>query len=229
MTHRSLDEKLESLNNFAACDVADALLQLNQPLGGYLPDIVMFSPEYQAGDTKLIGPAYTIKLVPKSDTTSPIIVGSYADTIPAGSVVILSAPPNAVNAVWGGLMNTRGKILGMKGIVVDGRVRDLAELRSDGLPVFARASTVLSSKAFTRPTALNIPLTLNGNHVPPIRIFPDDIILGDLDGVVCIPKNLLDQVLEICEQNTTMDKKLKDALCKGTSLTDAKKTYRTTN
>ncbi|CAI2178340.1 4529_t:CDS:2 [Funneliformis geosporum] len=189
----------------------------------------MFSPEHQAGDTKLVGPVYTIKLVPKSDTTSPIIVGSYADAIPAGSVVVLSAPPNAVNAVWGGLMNTRGKVLGMKGIVVDGRVRDLAELRSDGLPVFARASTILSSKAFTRPTALNIPLTLNGNHDPPIRIYPDDIILGDIDGVVCIPKDLLNQVLEICEQNADMEKKLKDALCKGSSLADAKKTFRPAN
>src|SRR6266542_4428157 len=131
-------------------------------------------------------------------------------------------------AAWGGLLKTRGTILGMKCVVVDGRIRDLAELRSDGLPVcnkkkyiyiyifsyfyyiyiyfyfilffflkkkvFARETSILSASAFSRPTALNIPITLNGNHDPPIKINPGDIILGDLDGVVCIPKDLLDQV-----------------------------------
>ncbi|GBB84795.1 hypothetical protein RclHR1_11360009 [Rhizophagus clarus] len=165
-------------------------------------------------------------LVPKSDTTSPKIDKSYADTIPSGSVVFISAPPNSVNAVWGGLMNTRAKILGVNGVVVDGRIRDLDEIRSDGTLVFARAASILSSKDFTRPTALNIPVTLSGNHDPPIKINPDDIILADLNGVVCIPKDLLDQVLDSCEKYTGMDKNLKNALLEGITLTEAKSIHR---
>ncbi|RIA97722.1 ribonuclease E inhibitor RraA/Dimethylmenaquinone methyltransferase [Glomus cerebriforme] len=222
----SLDKKLELLKNFTACDVADALLRLNHPLGGYLPNIVMFSPEYQSGDTKLVGPVYTVKIVPKSDTTSPKLATSYADTIPSGNVVFLSAPPDSINAVWGGLMNTRAKILGAKGVVVDGRIRDLEELRSDGIPVFARATSVLSAKEFTRPTALNVPIILNGNHDPPIKINPDDIIFADLDGIVCIPKDLLEQVLDSCEKHVAMDKNLKNALYEGITLTEAKSIHR---
>ncbi|CAB4374245.1 RraA-like protein [Rhizophagus irregularis] len=222
----SVYKKLELLKSFSACDVADALLRLKHPLGGYLPDIVMFSPEYQSGDTKLVGPVYTVKLVPKSDTTSPKIDKSYVDTVPSGSVVFLSTPQNSVNAVWGGLMNTRAKILGVRGVVVDGRVRDLDELRSDETPVFARAVSILSSREFTRLSELNIPVTLNGNHDPPIKINPDDIILADLNGVVCIPKDLLDQVLDSCEKHTVMDKNLKNALYEGMTLTEAKSIHR---
>lgn len=143
-------------------------------------------------------------------------------------------------------MNTRAKILGVKGVVVDGRVRDLDELRSDETPVcnsglqiffflkkklkyiqvFARAASILSSNEFTRPSALNIPITLNGNHDPPIKINPDDIILADLNGVVCIPKDLLDQVLDSCEKHTMMDKNLKNALYEGMTLAEAKSIHR---
>ncbi len=42
--------------------ITDALMKLNVPYGGFLPDIVMYGPERQAGNTKLIGPAYTIKV-----------------------------------------------------------------------------------------------------------------------------------------------------------------------
>ncbi|CAG8755217.1 5389_t:CDS:2, partial [Acaulospora colombiana] len=149
--------KLELLSSYSSCDVADALLKLNYPHGGYLPDIIMFSPEQQAGSSKLVGPVFTVKVVPISDTTSPKPTQHFADASPEGSVVFVSAPSSlyyislvwytgyilmelfslfsdAINAVWGGLMNTRAKVRGVKGVVVDGRIRDLAEIRGDGLP-----------------------------------------------------------------------------------------------
>lgn len=94
------------------------------------------------------------------------------------------------------------------------------------IQVFARAVSILSSGEFTRLSELNIPVTLNGNHDPPIKINPDDIILADLNGVVCIPNDLLDQVLDSCEKHTVMDKNLKNALYEGMTLTEAKSIHR---
>ncbi|CAG8536071.1 8932_t:CDS:2 [Racocetra fulgida] len=168
--------------------VADALLKINNPYGGFLPDIVMFSPEYLDRNSKLIGPVFTVK----------------ADAVPANSVVFVSAPPT--------------KIRGAKGVVVDGRVRDLEELRDDKLPVFAKAVSVLSAKAFTRPTSFNESVILNGNYDPQIRINPGDIIIADLNGVVCIPQQDLDRVLELCEKYVAMDQKVKEELLKGTTI-----------
>ncbi|CAG8823958.1 19920_t:CDS:2, partial [Gigaspora rosea] len=104
----NLEEKLKHLETFSSCDVADALLKIDNPYGGFLPDIVMFSPEYLAGNSKLIGPVFTC--VPVSDVTSPKPSQHFADAVPANSVVFVSAPPDTINAVWGGLMNTRAKI-----------------------------------------------------------------------------------------------------------------------
>ncbi|CAG8481513.1 10656_t:CDS:2 [Acaulospora morrowiae] len=221
MAEENIKEKLELLSSYSSCDAADALLKLTYPHGGYLPDIIMFSPEQQAGPSKLVGPVFTVKVVPIDDTTSPKPSQHFADASPEGSVVFVSAPPNALNAVWGGLMNTRAKMRGVKGVVVDGRVRDLGELRADGLPVFAKATSVLSAKAYTRPTTLNQPVTLNGNYNPPITINPGDVIIADLDGVVCIPLQLLDSVLDLCKKNVEMDERVREELLKGTTIVEA--------
>lgn len=49
------------------CDVADALVKLNIPHGGFLPDLTMWSPQRQDGPTKIVGPAYTVQYAPKDD------------------------------------------------------------------------------------------------------------------------------------------------------------------
>ncbi|GBB91576.1 hypothetical protein RclHR1_18960001 [Rhizophagus clarus] len=196
MRRLNLDEEFNALKEFASDDITDGLIKLNVPYGGFLPDIVMYGPEKQAGNTKLVGPAYTIK----------------ADAVPPGSVVFVSAP-NTVSAAWGRLMTARIKAKGANGIVVDGRIRDLAEIREEG-------TSSLSAKDYIRPTASNHPVTLNGNYDPPIVIRPGDIIFGDLDGVVCIPRRLLDKVVEMCKANTKIDGGLKEQVKKGISLVE---------
>ena len=59
------------------CDVSDALLKLNHPHGGFLSNITLWSPERQAGSTKTIGPAYTVRYVLKTDVDAPKFDGHY--------------------------------------------------------------------------------------------------------------------------------------------------------
>jgi hypothetical protein len=59
------------------CDVSDALLKLNHPHGGFLSNITLWSPERQAGSTKVIGPAYTVRYVLKADVDAPKLDGHY--------------------------------------------------------------------------------------------------------------------------------------------------------
>jgi len=115
---------------------------------------------------------------------------------------------------------------GVKGVVVDGRVRDIDELRADGLPVFARGLSILSAKPYTRPAALNVSVTLNGDYDPPIIINSNDIIVGDLNGVVCVPQQFLDQVLELIKKQLETDTKVKEDLLKGVTISEAFKRHR---
>jgi regulator of RNase E activity RraA len=92
--------------------------------------------------------------------------------------------------------------------------------------VFARGSSTLSAKPFTRPSETNIPVTLNGNYVPPIVIKPSDFLVGDVNGVVCVPAELVDQVVELCKKHVPMDENVKAALLEGMSITEAFKKFR---
>ena len=67
---------------------------------------------------------------------------------------------------------------------------------------------------------------MNGSYDPPIVIKPGDVIVGDVNGVVCVPVELVDQVVELCEKLVPMDENVKTALLEGMSITEAFKKFR---
>ncbi|KAF9372170.1 hypothetical protein CPB97_001416 [Podila verticillata] len=212
---------------YSSCDVADALLVLGHPAAGYVPDLHLWSPEYKTGNTRLFGPAYTVQMVPVTDTAAPKPDQHFVDAIPEGSVVCISQPAHMVNAVWGGLMTTRAQVKGALGVIVDGRIRDLNEQREAGFPVFARATSIMGAGPFTRASALNVPITMqpNPNH-PAVTIHAGDYIVADADGVVVIPRDLLAQVEAQCKKSTEVDDKCMAALKAGESIATTFKKYR---
>lgn len=115
--------------------VGDALIKLNVRYGGYLHGLRMYSPTPQTCATKIFGPAYTVQMVDAADTASPKPTQHFVDGVSKDEVVFISQPGGFYSACWGGLMTTRAKYLGAKGVVVDGNVRDLGEHREMGFPV----------------------------------------------------------------------------------------------
>ncbi|KAH8689582.1 Malate/L-lactate dehydrogenase [Talaromyces proteolyticus] len=79
---REEHEILEFLESVGACDVADGLSQINHEHGGYLEGIIMYSPEFQGGDTKVVGRAFTVKFVSSRETELPKLPGNYIDMVP---------------------------------------------------------------------------------------------------------------------------------------------------
>ncbi len=93
---------------------------------------------------KVIAPASTLKVVDKSDQIQPLSADN-PNAIPTGShwadetdddtVLVIEQPLYQTCAAVGGIMGSRMKVRGVRGCVVGGRVRDLAELKKSGLPV----------------------------------------------------------------------------------------------
>lgn len=81
------------LIEFSTCEISDALIKLKLPHGGYIPDIHMLSPSASGSDVRICGPAYTVRMVSASDTTSPKLSAHFVDTAPEGSVIVIAAPP----------------------------------------------------------------------------------------------------------------------------------------
>lgn len=68
---------INGLQKWGACDVADGLSKLKYPNGGFLEGLTIYSPEFQSGETRLIGQAYTVKFAPKTDEAAPKLQGNY--------------------------------------------------------------------------------------------------------------------------------------------------------
>ncbi|KXN90989.1 hypothetical protein AN958_03056 [Leucoagaricus sp. SymC.cos] len=205
---------ISQLLHFSTCEISDALIKLKLPHGGYIPDINMLSPSSSESSVRICGPAYTVRLVSGSDTTSPRLSTHFVDTTPSDSVIVISAPPEVKNAVWGGLMTAGALARSAKGVVISGRCRDLAEQRSQKFPVFARGHSTLGQSPFTRPSEINVPLTIrpisNGaqggeGDFPPMTVQPGDWIVADEDGAVCIPRDLEAQVIELATKGREVD------------------------
>lgn len=112
---------------------------------------------------------------------------------------------------------------GVKGVIIDGRVRDLSEHRLMQFPVFARSHSILPQNAFVRPSEIQVPITLG-----PTLVEPGDIMVADLDGVICIPKQLVEYVISNCEKYVAIDDQCMKALKEGCGVRETFKKYRGT-
>ncbi|KIJ67781.1 hypothetical protein HYDPIDRAFT_107275 [Hydnomerulius pinastri MD-312] len=202
------------LASFSACEISDALIKLGSPHGGHIPDVHMLSPSVSESQVKICAPAYTVQMVLASDQTAPKLSTHYVDTATPGSVVVIDAPPQSKNAVWGGLMTAGAQAREAVGVVISGRCRDLAEHRAASFPVFARGHSTLGQSPFVRPSAVNVPLVIQPQDVgegpdafAAVRVEPGDWIVADEDGVVCVPKDLVEKVVEAATTGRDNDAK----------------------
>ncbi|KAL1843480.1 hypothetical protein VTJ49DRAFT_1351 [Mycothermus thermophilus] len=212
------DPIVEALRQYTTCDVADALVKLGIPDGGFLPGITMWSPQRQDGDTKIVGPAYTVVYAPHDDPR-PKWPSHYIDAVPAGAVVfVTSAGGSASNALYGGLMSTRAKASGAVGSVINGRFRDLQEQRELGYPIFARDVGTAPPGPVLKVVDVNS-APIEG--LCSIEIAPGDYVIGDVNGVVVLPRALAEKALPLMEKQVEADSKMAAEIAKGMSFAEA--------
>jgi len=195
-----------ALVEFSTCEISDALIKLGLPHGGHIPDISIISPP--TSGLRICGPAYTVRMVSASDSTAPKLSAHFVDTAPAGSVIVIDVPTHAKNAVWGGLMSAGAQARSAVGVIISGRCRDVAEHQALQFPVFARGQSTLGSSPFTRPSEINIALSIEpqGNtSFPAAKVEPGDWMIGDRDGVVYVPKGLESQVVALAAKGRAVD------------------------
>jgi regulator of RNase E activity RraA len=125
------------------------------------------------------------------------------DNAKGGEVGVIVMEGTLDVAAIGGLMGTAAKSRGMAGMVLDGAVRDVGELRALGLPVYARAIVPSTAVGRYASVANQVPVQCAG-----VTIKPGDIIVAGEDGVVRVPQEKAAEVLkraqEIDERETKM-------------------------
>jgi regulator of RNase E activity RraA len=137
-------------------------------------------------DLRVVGPALTVKVFPGDN----LMVHKSLDIAQPGDVVIIDASASSLTAVLGDLISTKARHRGIGGFVVDGLVRDLPAIQALGdFPVFARGVTPIGP-LHRGPGEIGHPIACGG-----IVVNPGDIIVGDLNGVVVIPRDIADELL----------------------------------
>jgi regulator of RNase E activity RraA len=151
-TSTSTKAHIDALKIYTACDIADALLKLKVPNAGFISDVDLRTASLRTASKPeiTIAPASTVLFASKDGKdASQLPLGNvppekhYVDLTEPDTIVVLSQPDGQKCAVLGGIMALRMKILNAKGIVVHGRVRDIDELKSTGLPVSLTAAIQL--------------------------------------------------------------------------------------
>ncbi|KAK6509196.1 hypothetical protein TWF481_003957 [Arthrobotrys musiformis] len=212
-------DRFELLRGYTACDISDALLKLKVPGAGFLADISLKTP--YKDEKIIIAPAHTVLFAPKSSPTPPL-PAHFADLTPPHTITILSQPPNQRNAVLGGLVAARIQKLGSLAIIVDGRIRDISELRNLGVDVWAKGTSTVGAGGESKCVSVGEAIEVEG-----VTIHPGDIIFADpVNGVVAIPQDKLDAVLELLPKITAADDKVRVDVLNGSGLQDAFKKHR---
>ncbi len=134
------------------------------------------------GGTVLAGPAYTVKTRPGDN----LFVHKAIDLAQPGDIIVVDAGGALDNAIVGEMMLTHAETRGLGGVVIYGAIRDSGHVKGHPFPVFASGVT-LRGPFQSGPGHINVPIGIAG-----MVVMPGDLILGDDDGVICIPYDELD-------------------------------------
>ena len=107
-----------------------------------------------------------------------------------GDVLVIDCGGDLSNAVVGGILSFYAAHIGVAGVVVDGAIRDVAEIREREFPVYARGVTHRGPYK-DGPGEINVPISVGG-----MVVNPGDIVVGDQDGLLAIPQDGVQQLIE---------------------------------
>lgn len=108
----------------------------------------------------------------------------------AGDVLVIDAGGDLNNAVVGGILSFYAAGIGLAGVVIDGAIRDVAEIREREFPVYARGVTHRGPYK-DGPGEINVPISVGG-----MVVTPGDIVVGDQDGLLAIPQQGVEELIE---------------------------------
>jgi len=107
-----------------------------------------------------------------------------------GDVLVIDGGGDLANAAVGGILSFYAAHIGLAGLVVDGAIRDVAEIRSRDFPVYARGVTHRGPYK-DGPGEINVPISVGG-----MVVNPGDIVVGDQDGLLAIPQEDAEGLIE---------------------------------
>jgi len=174
-----------------------------------------------ANQPRFAGEAYTVRMIPARED-----LGTYEtlrspdnparkaiEHCPAGKVLVIDARGVTEAAVGGDILFARLQVRGVAGLVTDGGVRDAEEVRALGLPVQCAGPAAPASIGAHFAVGLDEPVACGG-----VAVMPGDVLVGDGDGVVVIPRKLVAEVARDGAEQERLERFLQQKVRGGASI-----------
>jgi regulator of RNase E activity RraA len=170
---------------------------------------------------RMAGPAFTLRYIPAREDIDTLDVYKDYDhpqrraieQIPPGHVLVMDCRQQGRAASAGGILATRLQIRHAAGLVTDGTLRDTPEIARLALPAYAQGPSPLTNLAQHHAVDLQVPI-----GCAEVAVYPGDIMVGDAEGVVCVPRHLADDVAEAAVQQEELERFIAGEIAAGKPL-----------
>ncbi|MCU6601482.1 RraA family protein [Peribacillus frigoritolerans] len=171
-----MDNLIQQFRNLPTTAISDAMEGLSNLDSAIIP----LKEEF-----RMAGRALTVK-IPVGDNSA--VLKAISEAKPR-DIIVVDSKGDTYRAIAGDFVVGMMQTMEIGGLVVDGVIRDLEAIKELNFPVFSKGTTVASSgKAGVGET--NVPISCGG-----VTVYPGDIIIGDIDGVVVVPKDKGEEIL----------------------------------
>jgi len=197
---------VERLKRWYTGDVHDVMSA--HGLYGFLNGISLYGT-LGPGET-VCGPVATVVYEPSTRTGQPQdIYHGMIDELTKGSILLVDSSC-AEGSGTGELMSSAAKTAGAAATIVNGTVRDLAEVRALGYPLFGAGVSPVGVSGNMEPAKAQVAITING-----VTVRPGDILMGDINGVVAIPQDKISIIADAADANGAFEAKARERILSG--------------
>lgn len=173
---------------------------------------------------RLVGQALTVRYLPAREDFPPPTreeMPSYPqrvaiELVQPGDIMVIDAGGDCTAGTLGDILITRIAYRGGRGVVVDGALRDTPAITGLEIPCFARCAHAGASYTRLRAWDVNIPVRCAG-----VLVLPGDLLVGDEDGVIVIPRALARQAAELAAEQERLEAYIRERVEAGTPLSEA--------
>ena len=193
---KELLARFEKLYTGAVCDVLREFCLLDQALPGYLRPL--------NDDHTVAGIAFTVKSAPNVKISGEMTFRTeMLDSMGADHFVMWDTSNDEKATLWGGVMTATAAGKGVKAACIDGGIRDTHQIREKNFPLYYKHRIPNGSLGRCLITHYQVPIKIGD-----VVIKPGDVILADIDGVLCVPRDIAYDVLVRAEEIRANEKKI---------------------
>ena len=167
-------------------------------------------------DRIVAGIAFTVKSSPNTRITGEMTIrGEMLDALGEDAFLVWDTSGDTHGTMWGGVMTAKVVSKGVKGAVIDGGIRDTAQIIAKSFPVYYRYRSPNGSLGRCQITHFEIPV-----RVGDVFVRPGDVIVADIDGAVCVPREIAVDVLARAQEILVDEDRIFEWVTQGKSVAE---------